>query len=162
MEKLCAICRSPRVESTCGICAAPLCRKCRIFLEEDAFELAEGPRHAELKHSYYCGSCYDEKVEPFKTEYEATLEQAKAVNVIFAGSKSHIRVIRKAIRAIEIKGSRDRDETILKLAFQAARAGYNSLIDVEISSQKLRNQGWQTSTWTGRGIPAEILVRQEF
>lgn len=155
METLCVSCRKPRVDSTCGVCHEGVCKKCRIFLPEDTFSY-EASLAPELKHSYYCAGCYDEHVEPFKAQYETTLEDAKQINVIYKGSKSSIRVLRKADKPMQISGSPDRDETILKLAFQAAKEGFNAIIDVEVSSQKIRNEGYQKMEWSGQGTPAEI------
>jgi hypothetical protein len=126
-----------------------------MFLAEETFPL-ESSLPSELKHTFYCASCYDQHVEPFRSEYEATLEQAKQINVIFKGSKSSHRVLRKADKAMSIENMPDRDETILKLAFHAARGGYNSIIDVEVTSQKVRNEGYQKMSWSGKGTPAEI------
>ena len=159
MSETCVSCRKPQIESPCGLCGQGLCRKCRIFLSADSFPLAlELP--AELRHSYYCGACHDQHVAPFRSEYETVAEQARSVNVIFKDSRSTIRVLKKATRPLRIENQADRDETILKLAFQAARAGFNAIIDVEVSSRKLRNAGWQSSAWEGSGLPAEISSRE--
>lgn len=157
MESLCVECRSPvsGSESHCGLCEAPLCRKCRIFLPVEEFPLVS-VRPPELQHSYYCGACNDQHVETFRAEYEETLEQAKSLIVLFKGSKSTVRILRKAAHPIQIENVRDRDEAILRLAFQAAKLGFNSVIDVEVSAQKVRHEGWQKSAWAGRGLPAEI------
>jgi hypothetical protein len=128
-------------------------------LAEDAFPFATVGGETlpdELKHSYYCAACYDQHVEPYKSQYDAAAEQAKQVNVIFKGSKSLMRVLRKADKPLEIKDSPDRDEAILALAFYAAREGYNTIMDVEVSSQKVRNEGYQKMSWSSRGTPAEI------
>jgi uncharacterized protein YbjQ (UPF0145 family) len=159
MEKSCVSCRKPETASSCGICQGDLCRKCRLFLGDAAFPFLSDVA-PELKHAYYCGPCYDEHVEPVKTAYDASLERAKDVNVLYKGSKSTVRYEKKADRETTVSGSPDRDETILRLAFEAARAGYNAVVDVEISSEKVRNHGWQTSSWTGRGTPAEIRSHQ--
>src|SRR6185437_16020019 len=154
---ICSQCRAPVSDpaSPCELCQAPLCRKCRIFLSEEEFALA-GERPPELLHSYYCGACHDEHVIPFQERYQETLEQAKQVNIIYKGSKSTIRVLRKATQAIQVANIRDRDEAILRLAYQAALLGFNAVIEVEVTSQKLRNEGWQKSAWSGHGVPAEI------
>jgi hypothetical protein len=159
MEKSCVSCRKPESAATCGVCQGGLCRKCRIFLGDEAFPFLTDAS-ADLKHPYYCGVCFDEKVEPVKAQYEETLEQAKQINVIYKGSKSTIRTLRKADRSTTVASSKDRDETIMRLAFEAAKAGFNSIVDVEVTSKKVRNHGWQTSEWSGVGTPAEIRSHQ--
>lgn len=155
MEPLCTGCRSPRVESQCGVCEGAICRKCRIFLSAEEFPHVSG-LPPELQHTYYCGACYDDKVAPFKADYEQTLESAKGVDVIYKNSKSVVRVLRRAPETVSVEGARDRDEAILRLAFQAVRAGFHAIVDVEVTSQKIRNEGWQKSAWSGRGVPADI------
>jgi hypothetical protein len=159
MEKSCVTCRKADAPSSCGVCGGSLCRKCRIFLAEGTFPfLAELP--ADLKHSIYCGACFDERVAPVKAEYDATLEAAKSVNVIYRGSKSTFRCLRKSERTTKADGLKDRDETILWLAFQAAKEGFNSITEVELTSRKVRNAGWQSSVWTGVAVPADIRSHQ--
>lgn len=155
METICVGCRKPRVDSPCGVCNEGVCKKCRLFLPDDTFPY-ELKLPEELKHTYYCASCYDQHVEPFKSEYENVLEAAKQIIVIYKGSKSSIRILKKADKALSLENMPDRDETILKLAFQAAKDGYNAIIDVEVSSQKVRNEGYQKMSWSGQGTPAEI------
>lgn len=155
METICVSCRKPKIDSTCGVCQEGVCKKCRIFLAEDAFPL-EMTLPPELKHTYYCASCHDQHVGPFQSDYENALEAAKKIIVIYKGSKSSIRVLRKAEKPLSFENMPDRDETILKIAFQAAKEGYNAIIDVEVSSQKVRNEGYQKMAWAGRGTPAEI------
>jgi hypothetical protein len=154
MEKACVSCRKSDAPSECGLCQGALCRKCRIFLGDSAFPFIEAA--PELKHAYYCGGCYDETVEPVKADYEATLEQAKGVYVIYKGSKSTFKSLRKADGGTTVSGSKDRDDTILWLAFHAAKAGFNAITEVEVESKKVRNAGWQSSVWTGSGVPADI------
>lgn len=50
----------------------------------------------------------------------------------------------------------DRDDAILRLAFLAVQAGKNALVDVDLSSTKIKHGKWQTSRWHGRAIPAHI------
>jgi hypothetical protein len=159
----CISCRktlaNDRADTECGVCGEGVCRKCRLFLAEGAFPFADR-LPVELKHTYYCGGCFDQHVEPFRERYDEQMEQAKQVNVIYKESKSTIRVLRKADRRLQVTDCPDRDETILRLAFGAARAGFNTLIDVEVSSRKVRNEGYQTSSWSGSGVPAEIKSRE--
>lgn len=50
----------------------------------------------------------------------------------------------------------DELETMMRLAFHAAEAGFNGLIDVEIINTKVRDGAYQTTTWSGSGIPANV------
>lgn len=155
MAETCVSCRKSTAESLCGVCGESVCRKCRQFLGEDEFPWAP-ERPPALRHTYYCDGCFAEHVEPFRDDYEATCELARNINIFFKHSKSLFKVRRRATHGVEIQGGVDRDETILRMAFQAARLGFNALTEVEVESAKIRHAGWQKSTWTGRGWPAEV------
>lgn len=155
MEESCVDCRRPKTDSNCGVCNGGVCRKCRVFLSEDEFPFVPN-RPSELKHTYYCGHCYTQHVEPFKTDYEESIEKAKKVNVIYKNSKSSVRVIRQEKVVARVEDQLGRNEAILNLAFIAARAGYNAIIEVEVASKKIRNEGYQTTSWSARAILAEI------
>ena len=50
----------------------------------------------------------------------------------------------------------DRDETILRLAFQAAKGGFNALVQGDVTSRKVRNHGYQKSVWSGTAFAADV------
>lgn len=117
-------------------------------------------RPPELRHTYYCGPCYDEKVAAYQADYDVTLGKAREINVFFKGSKSSVRVLRKAKELVRVTDAPDRDGAILTLAFQAAHEGYNAITEVEVVSRKLRTNHRQTSLWSAEGIPSEIFSRE--
>ncbi len=160
MEAICVNCRKPNSDSKCGVCGGEVCRKCRRFLSEEAFPFMSD-RPTELRHSIFCGQCYAQNVEPFEADYEAFLVKAKQIIVIFKNSKSTIRVLRKANKAISVVNRVDRNEAISNLAFVSARAGFNAIIEVEASSKKVRNEGYQTTTWSAQGLPADIRSHEQ-
>jgi hypothetical protein len=159
MEKECVSCRKPKADSVCGVCEGAVCRKCRLFLDAEAFPFA-GDLPAALKHTFYCGLCHDEHVAPFQTQYEENLEKAKGVTVLFKNSKSTVRYQGRSVDGVVVKESPDRNQAILQLAFLAAKAGFNAIVEVEVSSQKVRNYGWQKSAWSGQGTPANVSSYQ--
>ena len=151
----CASCGKSKTGYTCALCEDPLCKNCTQFLAEDAFSfLKEIP--AALTHSQYCGACYDAEVLPTFEEYQDTMAQAKQVFVFFKTRKKDVPLLRKAKETEYVKKCPDRDETILRLAFFAVQAGYNALVDVEVNAAKIRNEAYQTSVWSGSGVPAEV------
>lgn len=151
----CRIPQSPKASHECGICNERVCRSCAIFLDETTFafrsELAP-----ELKHSYYCAPCHDTHVQPELDRYEALLETARGVYFFFGISRHPLPVLRKADREVRVADCADRDETILRLGYQAAEAGYNAIILGEVTPSKVRNHGWQKSSWSGHGLPALV------
>ena len=111
----------------------------------------------ELSHPKTCGGCYSETVEPELAVYEDTLDRAKQVLVFFKTQKKGLRIQKRERLPEYVDSCPDRDETILRLAYLAASKGYNSVIEVEVTSKKVRNEAYQTSVWSGEGIPADVL-----
>jgi hypothetical protein len=139
----------------CELCAEPLCRACDQFLKSESFSfLAKVPE--ELSHTHYCPSCHDAQVAPAFESYEGTLEKARGVFIFFNTQKKAPYIMIKAQAAVKVEACADRDETILRLAFQAATLGHNALFEVEVIAEKVRNAGYQTTSWRGKGLPATI------
>ena len=151
----CVDCRKPDAALVCELCEEAVCRKCVEVLPSDAFfyrsDLPEN-----LKHSRYCGACYDLEVAGELDAYLETLEQAKRAFVFFKTQRKSIPLLSKERLAFKIESCPDRDETILRLAFIAASHKMNAVIDVEVHARKLRNEAYQTSVWSGTGVPALV------
>lgn len=155
MNEVCIACRSPKADTPCGICESPICRNCRIFLDKDAF-LFQAELEADLKHSFYCPNCYDEKVAPPLAQYNQDVETARGVFVYFTTAKRKVPTLKKSLIKVKVENSPDRDQTILKLAFQAVKQGFNAIIETEVVSAKVRNEGYQKSAWSGKAIPVMV------
>jgi hypothetical protein len=125
------------------------------FLEASTFSFLKTiPEN--LKHTNYCPNCYDTEVAPALAQYNATLEQAETVYIFFKTQKKAPPVLKRAKEAVRVDDCSDRDETILRLAFFAAQDGYNALVEVDVTSVKVRNRAYQTSRWNGIGTPAQV------
>jgi hypothetical protein len=109
-----------------------------------------------LGHSRYCGGCFAEHVEPELSLYEEILERAEKVFVFFKTQKKGIPLLKKERHREFVEACPDRDETILRLAYLSASKGFNAVIDVEVTAKKVRNEAYQTSIWSGSGIPAQV------
>ena len=157
MEAECVDCRKPKASLECGICSSSVCRGCALTPPQGAFLLL--PTIPEqFAHSRYCGACYSEQVEPELGVYEETLERAKQILIFFKTQKKGLRIVRKERIPEQVDACQDRDETILRLAYIAASKGYNSVIEVEVTSKKVRNEGYQTSVWYGTGLSADTVT----
>ncbi|MCM2323953.1 MAG: hypothetical protein NDJ90_11895, partial [Oligoflexia bacterium] len=142
---------------TCESCGEPVCKACVFFLEPDTFSfLRQLP--AELKHSRYCPSCQAAHIAPALEAYEEKLERAREVYFFFVTQRKAIPLLRRSKEKLSVEDCGDRDETILRLAFQAVELGCNAVIEAEVLSEKVRNAGYQTSRWHGTGFPAEVDV----
>lgn len=152
---ICSSCRLPKANLTCECCQALQCKSCAQKLKKDSFSfLTTIPE--ELRHQIYCGSCFDQKVAPALADYEATLQRARNVNVFFKTQSEETRLMRRSEKPIKVSGCEDKEETLLRLAFLAAQAQFNTLIDVVISSEKVRMQAYQTTRWNGSAVPLNV------
>ncbi len=157
----CNSCRKPGAPFLCELCSEPTCKNCRHFLVEGSFAYKTHVPNS-LKHTHYCGVCYDREVVPALDSYSETLEAAKNALFFFKTQVRPLPVIRRAAEPVRIQECADRDETVLRIGFLAIEAGYNSVIEAELKSEKIRHEGYQKSRWSGHGVPAEIdMVRLE-
>jgi hypothetical protein len=155
----CATCQKPKATLKCGLCDCDVCKNCAQFLAEDAFSFLEKiPK--ELKHSIYCSSCYDQTVATEMESYNQILELAKDVNIYFKTQGKETRTLKRKEKPVKITNCPDYDEALLRLAFLAAKANYNCLIDVEMNSKKEIVNGYQKTIWSGTGIPTQVTEKQ--
>jgi len=89
-------------------------------------------------------------------KYEETLEKAKSIYIFFTTQRKEIPLIRKSKEIYKIDACEDRDETILRLAYKAAAAGFNAVVNTEVLHEKKRNHAYQKTIWRGTGSPAMI------
>jgi hypothetical protein len=152
---LCPFCQKPKATLECGLCKTAVCKYCAQFLDEGrlAFK-AKVP--TELSHTTYCGPCFDFKVAPEIEAYEALMTRAKNITVFYKAESKDTRLVERREKPFKVANCPDRDETLLRLAFMAAEAGFNSIIDVDITSAKVRDHAYQTSVWQGQCIPAQL------
>jgi hypothetical protein len=158
MPDPCISCRKalqPGKAADCELCRAGVCRACLQFLEPGSFSFRARVA-PELRHSRYCPACFDAHVAPAQESYEATLALAREA-FIFQGNQRHpLPIQRRHKQRLRVEDQRDRDEAILMLAFQAVELGYNAVLEAEVRAEKVRNQGYQTSRWSGSGEPALV------
>ena len=155
VESTCSSCRKPKAPFSCGVCEARLCKNCVQLLEPEALAFKTS-QPAELGHYRYCANCFAEHVEPVLGQYEETLELAKSVYVFFKTQKRQPPVLKKSKHELQVKDNPDRDETILRLAFQAAELGFNAIIETDVASVKVKNEAHSKLSWSGKCFPAEV------
>jgi hypothetical protein len=149
----CHVCLKSKAPYICGACQSVLCKEHAHFNEIEAFLLPEKPPE-ELSHDVYCSVCYDRIVFPVVQQNREIMRKAKNVNVFFKDQGKETRLVKKSEKPVKVEKCKDRDEAILKLAFLAAQAGFDTLVSVEIISEKIRNGGYQSTIYKGSGIPA--------
>lgn len=152
---VCTSCRSPKGVYSCGRCQEPVCKQCVQILEKDSFPFLN-PTPVELTHKTYCVNCYNQHVGPALQNYQSTLARARAVMVFHRGLGEETRLMNRSEKTLEIEGCLDKAEALLRLAFLAASNGFNTLLDVDVWADKVRNAGFQTSRWRASGVPTNL------
>ena len=154
----CCVCQKPKAMLECGICKSPVCKKCVQFVEAETFSfLKKIP--AELSHTTYCGPCYFSKIDPELKLYEQTIEKAKNVAIFYKDQGKETRRMARSTETFSVKKCPDRNEAIMRLAFFAAQAGFNTLVDVDLQSEKIREGSYQHLIWHAEAVP--VLLSDE-
>ena len=156
MEKsVCSNCQKSKAALSCGICESIICKYCAQFLEEETFSyLPEIP--ADLSHSVYCQTCFQDKVEGALQAYNHDLESAKEILVFFKNQGKETRLIKRLEDPIQVENCLDHKDVVMRLAFLAVKAKLNGIVDIVVTSEKVRTGSYQTLKWKGIGVPAHI------
>ncbi|MBL7545898.1 MAG: hypothetical protein JNL11_18920 [Bdellovibrionaceae bacterium] len=156
----CISCQKDKALLKCGLCESDVCKYCAQILPEGSFSfIPNAPDH--LKHSVYCGYCFDGQIADAWNDYQKTMEQARNIQVFLSHQGKETRLIKRKEKPFQVVDCLDHDETLMRLAFQAVKAGFNALVDVDLTSKKVRINGYQTQIWSGRGTPVNITARDQ-
>jgi hypothetical protein len=155
-EDECLSCRKRPGAYACVSCEAPVCKPCSESLGDPLFVSLEAVP-AEHVAGRFCGRCWDAEIAPKLDAYRETMAAAKQVFIFFTTQKKAIPLVRKAKTGVKVDACADRDETILRLAYDAAKDGYNAVVDVEVVAKKVNDGGSnKSSVWRGAGVPALV------
>ena len=121
-------------------------------MASDSFRFLQ-PCPQDLAYSAYCGACFNQKVVPALESYQEVMRRAEDVIVFFKNQGKETRLIKRKEKPLKVIDCDDHDETLLRLAFLAAQANFNGLVDVEITSEKVFDHAYQTKKWNGCGVP---------
>jgi len=152
----CASCNKPKATTACGLCQAALCRKCVQFLDPETLRYFD-VKPADLLHGNYCGPCFVTKVSPVLADYEEVMDRARGVVVFMNNKGEETRLMNRSAKPIRADDCFDEEETLLRLAYLAAREKFNVLVDVHVQSKIVRRQGgYQTSEFWGTAVPSKV------
>jgi hypothetical protein len=153
---ICVVCQKPKANLSCELCQAAVCKSCAQFLNEDDFAfLPENER--KFANGSYCTPCFDSEVGPELAADDQLREQANDVIVYFKNQSKETRLFKRTKDILRVPSCTDKEETVLRLAFLAAQKGYNAIIDVDISAEKVRTQGgYQSSNWRGTAVATHL------
>ncbi len=153
MEAKCISCHKTKNTLECGICKERVCKNCAQFLSEGTFSYYDDVP-SDLQHTTFCGFCYDAKIASELETYEQLMEKARQAFIFFHSQGKETRLMKRARYPIKVENSPDEKDAVLRLAFKAVKDGFNCVIDVTISAKKIRVNNYQSTIWSGVGIPA--------
>jgi hypothetical protein len=151
----CTSCGKSKALLTCGLCEAVVCKYCAYFMDEERVAFfARIP--SELSHSVYCNQCFTEKISSQLDSYDQLMESAKNILVFSKTQSKETRLIKRLEDPVSVQDCASEGEALLRLAFFTAQAGYNALIDYVLVPKKVKSGSYQTTKWSGTGIPANV------
>lgn len=153
-EHLCKTCRKPKANFECGICHEHMCKTHTQFVSDTFSFLKKVPQ--ELTHPTYCVNCFDDKVAGPLADYENTMEQAKEVMMFTKDQTKMTGHLKRKEEPVSVVDCEDQDETILRLAFQAAQMGHNCILDVDIKTRKIIVGSHKKTIFSATAIPITI------
>ncbi len=154
-NQICNSCGSTKSKLACESCQTSVCKNCIQFIDDERFVL--NPEITKtILHSAYCPNCFEKEVAPIEEKYKQIATAAESILVYDKIQGKETRLLKRLEKPVFAKQCTDRKIALLRLAYFAAEAGFNGIIDVEIKSDKIRNGSYQTTIWSGSGIPTHI------
>jgi hypothetical protein len=155
MKTICSSCEKPKAQLQCGLCEVDLCKNCTVFLEEDYFSfLPQIPK--ELTQTAFCQTCYQQKIIPQIEAYDQDMLRAQDIIVFAKNQGKETRFVKRLEDPFTVTDCLDEKDVTMRLAFLAVRAQFNALVDLVVTSTKIRNGSYQKLVWQGTAIPAQV------
>ncbi len=160
-ETVCSFCHQakPTLKNNlhCGVCQKIFCKDCLHFVETSTFSFLKTIPEL-LTHETYCIPCHEQHFIPAKNEYDQKMEKAKQITLFFKKLAKSSPVLRRAKERVSVTKCPDRSEALMRLAFTAAELSFNSLIEIELTSEKNVVAGYKNLLWTASAHPADVAA----
>lgn len=138
------------------MCSAAQCKKCvQVVGDERLTYLDDAVPEILVGGGVFCNSCFETEIASTLADYDRWMEQAKQVFVFFENAGKETRLIRRSDKKFSVAGD-DQSDIVLKLAFLAAKSGYNCVVDIVVKGEKHRDGSYKIITWTGSGTAAQV------
>lgn len=148
----CSVCGKTKAGLNCGVCNCTLCKSCAEFLPQGELQYID-VRPAKLDSGLFCVNCYTTDVVPEIEKYEEILARAKDIAVFDITQSKETRLLKRLEPPITVEHCLDPFEATMKMAYIAAKLNFNSIVDTNIKTIKIRDGSYQTSECSGVCIP---------
>lgn len=152
----CAVCNHKKAPLECGVCHSKICKSCTEFLLPDTFQYIDQLPQKFGDALAFCMNCYTVDVLPEVEKYQEILAIAENIRVFDISQTKETRLIKRLEPPISVKHCLDVQEATMKMAYIAARLNFNSIIDTDIKTTKIRDGSYQTSECSATCIPANV------
>jgi hypothetical protein len=152
----CDLCGAPKGTKSCGECERHVCKNCVRFLANDHLRFHPLPPPW-AGSGVFCVECYDDFVAPEVAKYDEVFARSEHVRIIHDTFHGFIPTFKKAKFPTEVKeADLGRGIAIQRLKFLAAWEGYDSVVQLSTTGDKVRNHGWETKAWSAKGLFANV------
>ncbi len=155
----CANCDNSKAPLLCSVCTVALCKACAEHLDADQFCYVP-EQAAKFADKTYCRACFESHVAESLAAYDELVARAREVRVYFKNQSQETRLIKRKAKAVTVSECRDYHDAILRLAVAAAATGHNAVVDLNLTSKKWRDGGYQKNLWHGSALPVNLDARQ--
>jgi hypothetical protein len=155
----CVVCLKNETSLRCHSCHDFTCKNCSFIIDENRFPFLQ-LLPAELAHQIFCQNCFNNSISDEIEKYLEILNRARDVNVFDKKQSTETRLIRRIEKPIKVSDCEDREETLLRLAFITAQLGFDTLVDVDISYEKVGDRSYKKFIWHGTATPVNPNIRK--
>jgi hypothetical protein len=151
----CDLCGAPKAIKTCGPCEREVCKNCVAYLAPDQFRFHPAPPEFS-KFGVFCIDCFENEVRAEVERYNEALERSEKVKIVRSSYHGYIPCLRKAERDTEVKDDAGRGIAVWRLKFLCAWEGFDTVIHLDTKHKKVRNEGWETKSWSASGLFVDL------
>lgn len=156
----CSSCQNTKAPLQCEHCEQSLCKNCLQTIPEGAFSFyTKVP--VELSHTRYCPACYNRYIIDAQAKYDEIMTLARDVYIFYLGRKGRLPILSESKKKLSVPACLDKDEILMRIAFQAAELGFNAVIETDLVVKKTRDsRAYQSATWSVTGFPVKVDTKK--
>lgn len=151
----CSVCLKPKAPYQCGICDCTLCKKCARFIDPEDYTFYRKVPEV-LTKGIYCNPCFDSQVQPEIDKFDDIMARAAEVYIFDTTQGKETRLYKRDETPLKVVHCDDEKETVMRLAFMAAQKGYNGIVDMDVSYEKIKSGAYQIMKWNGTAVPTQV------
>jgi hypothetical protein len=94
-------------------------------------------------------------------KYKINYQKAQNVDVYMKVQSAETRLIRRIEKPIQVSNCTSKEQALLKLAFLTVEKGFETMVDVNLTSTKSKQPGsYQKLIWNGSAVPVDPKIKK--